>query len=1104
MLRHIRIAVALSLSAASAIAQEAALQILRESCAPCHNDKMQSAKLRLDSLDAIAAGGDHGPVVMPGNSAASALIIRAIATDNALRMPPAGERLSNDKVATLRAWIDAGAPGLPKLASAVGEVDYGKDVEPVLKKNCYSCHAGAQPKSQLRLDKKPTAMRGGVGGVAIVPGNAESSRLIARVEGRGGEPRMPLASTALSAREIAILRTWIDKGAVWPSNDTESADQLLQKHWSYRRVERPAIPAVSSATANAIDNFIVARLDADKLKPSAPASRERLLRRVSLDLTGLPPTPAEVAAFVADQRPDAYDRVVDRLLASPAYGERWARPWLDAARYADTNGFEKDLRRSVWKYRDWVINALNRDLPFNQFTIEQLAGDLLPNPTIEQRIATGFHRNTMYNEEGGVDKDEAQFEVLVDRVNTTATVWLGSTIGCSQCHNHKYDPFMQREYYQLMAFFSNGKKIEEEYGDTSVKYREPTLDLATPDQEAKRNEIKARIAELESRLKTQTPALDKEQADWEREIGRTDKTWRVADVTAALAANGSTLTKQGPGTLLASGPNPIRETYTVDFKSGLERVGALRIEVLPHESLPRGGPGRDVYGNFIVSTIEAELDGKPVEFVRALADDGRLNDTRRRQIWSIDASRDEKRLPRQIVLVLKSPLKLKRDQVLRLKIAQNSDFLGQSIGHFRVSSSDAKDPAMTVKPRAAHRPILAKAVAQRTADEKKRLSDYFRSTAPSLAASRDELREQKNALDKLGIVTALVMEEANAEHPSDYVRTRGGFSAKADKVMAGVPAALGSLAPGEPVNRLTLARWLVSRDNPLTARVFVNRVWEQYFGRGIVETTEDFGAQGARPTHPELLDWLAAEFMESGWSMKKLHRTIVMSSTYRQTSQVTPELLRVDPYNRLYARGPRFRLEAEMIRDLGLAASGLLSAKLGGPSVFPPQPPGVWDLPYNDDKWEVSTGEDRYRRGLYTFVRRSAMYPSMLNFDATSREVCNVRRIRTATPLQALTTLNDEAFFEMAKALGTRIAKEGGTSDRSRVDFGYRLVTARAARGNELDRALTWLDRERKYFAANPAEASKLAAGASNASEQAAWTMFANVLLNLDEALNKE
>jgi mono/diheme cytochrome c family protein len=1027
---------------------------------------------------------------------------RITTADRNSRMPPGGVPLAPGKIAAIREWIDAGAPGMP---AAQPSVDYARDVKPILQRSCYGCHSGARPQAQLRLDVKSAALQGGLSGPVLTAGNAETSRLIHRVEGRGGEQRMPLKGAPLSSEEIAILRRWIDSGLPWPAQAEPAA--LIEKHWSYRKPVRPATPPVkgTALVRNPIDAFVLAKLEKEGLSFSPEASKETLIRRLSLDLTGIPPTPAEIDAFLNDNRPDAYERLAERLLNSPHYGERWARPWLDLARYADTNGFEKDRRRTMYKYRDWVIEALNRDMGFDQFVIEQLAGDMLPNATVDQQIASGFHRNTMYNEEGGVDKDEAMFEVLVDRVNTTGTVFLATSIGCAQCHNHKYDPFTQKEYYQLMAFFNNGQKTPEEYGDTSVKYREPELELPTPDQAARRNALRKRIEEIEAKLKTQTAELDAEQAAWEQSLLAAARDWRLLDPVELRSAGGSLLRKLEDRSILASGENPQQETYVIETPVDLKTLTGFRLETLPDPSLPRGGPGRDVYGNFIVTSMRVEAGGngewRTIYFNRIVNDDGRGPS---RQLWTIDASRDEKRLPRQLVLATRKPFELNGASRLRVTIRMNSDLIGQTIGRFRLSATGVEDPSLIVKVQAKLRPVLETPPAARTPQQKKQIADYFRGIAPSLKASRDELKELQSQLEKLNITTALVMKEASTDRPHDFIRTRGAFSAKAGKVYADVPASLGPMPAGAPMNRLGLAQWLASRDNPLTARVAVNRIWEQYFGRGIVETSEDFGSQGAAPTHPELLDWLAVEFTSRNWSMKALHRLIVTSRAYRQTSKLTPEILQKDPYNKLISRGPRFRMEAEMIRDHSLAASGLLSRKIGGPSVFPYQPEGVWDVPYSSDKWVESAGEDKYRRGLYTFVRRSALYPSMMNFDATSREFCTVRRIRTNTPLQALTTLNDPAFFEMAQALANRVHAEAGTNERTRIEYAFRLCTSRLPKPSEVDTLQGWLDQERRYFQEHSAEAFRLAPRAEDAARQAAWVMLANVLLNLDETLTKE
>lgn len=985
------------------------------------------------------------------------------------------------------------------LALLVAQADFVK-VEGVLKKNCYGCHTGKRPMAQLRLDSRASLLRGGISGPALVAGDPGKSLLIQRVEGTGGQERMPPKMPALPAEEIAALKAWIAAGAIWPGQAAEAPVEI-EKHWSYKMPVKAPVPVVKAAgrVRTPVDAFLLAKLEKQGLSFVAEAPRETLIRRVSLDLTGLPPTVREIDEFLADTRPDAYERLVDRLLASPHYGERWARPWLDLARYADTNGYEKDRRRMMWKYRDWVIAAFNRDLPFDQFTIEQIAGDMLPNATNEQRIATGFHRNTMYNEEGGVDREEAHFEVLVDRVNTTGTVWLGSSLGCTQCHNHKYDPFTQKDYYSMMAFFSSANKEAQFYGDTSVKWKEPVLELATKEQESQRAELNARIQALEAKLKTQTPALDAEQAAWEAKLRAAAGEWTVLNPSTVRALHGTTLTNTN-GAILASGENPQRETYVLE---GVAKgpLSGLRIEALPHGSLPRGGPGRDIYGNFIFTRVQVEVDGKEVELAKATPDDGRLPNAAARkngeQFWIVDASKEDERLPRQIVLAFRRPVAGGR---VKVTIVQDSEFVGQGVGHFRVSTTGAADPAMVARLRHSLRPAFE--ASQRTPAQAKQLADFYRNLAPGLDAARDELKQRRNDLDRLGIVTALVLEEKPGfERPQDNIRVRGGFASKGDRVYANTPAALPPLPEDALPNRLGLARWLVSRENPLTARVAVNRIWEQYFGRGIVETSEDFGRQGAAPEHPELLDWLAVEFMDQKWSMKALHRVIVTSSAYRQTSAVTPALMQTDPYNKLISRGPRFRLEAEMVRDAVLAASGLLSRKTGGPSVFPPQPPNVWDIPYSDDKWEESAGEDKYRRGLYTFVRRSAMYPAMMNFDATSREVCTVRRVRTNTPLQALTTLNDAAFFEAAQAFGKRMVAEGGADDASRVAYGYRTATGRVLKPAEADRILSWLAQEKRYFAAHAAEARQVAGGDA---ALAPWTMLGNVLLNLDETLTKE
>ncbi len=1087
--------------------------VLNSSCVKCHAGANAGGGLSLDSAAALARGGKNGPAVVAGDPSHSSLYQRITSTDSATRMPLGAPALPAQNVKLIRTWIERGAPGVA--AAKTARVDFVRDVRPIFEANCYGCHSGAQPKSQLRLDRREAAMKGGASGPDILPGDSKDSALIHRVLGTNGVVRMPFGEQPLKQDQIAALKAWIDEGAPWP----DSAKGVeVQKHWAYVKPVRPPVPAVHEQNwvRNPIDAFVLARLEKEDLKPSPEASRETLIRRVTLDLIGLPPSPKEIDAFVNDKSAGAYERLVDRLLANPHYGERWARPWLDLARYADTNGYEKDRRRAIWKYRDWVIKALNDDMPYDEFTIEQLAGDLLPHPTTDQLIATGFNRNTLFNEEGGVDKDEEHWTQLLDRVNSTATVWLGSTLACAQCHDHKFDPFTQKEYYQFLAFFGNSDYKEKNYGDTSHKYIEPQLDLPTPEQAARRDELKKRIDELEAKLKSPTPELDAEQRRWEGTIKSLNASWKPLGDESVKSLVGTTLVRQSDGSWLATGSNPDTDAYVMQCRLPAgQRTTALRIEALPDPSLPRGGPGRDVYGNFALTEVRVELlrpSGKPQPLAMSAikADDGRIKSRKDKPdapLWSVDASREEKRLPRQLVLALKEPLTADSSQV-RITLIHRSEYSGQGIGRLRVTATSAPAPETAAQAPAKVRPILEIQPDQRNKKQAEDLATAFREVAPSLKPARDELERLQDDLDSLGIITTLIMRDRpGVETLSAPIRIRGSFLSPGEVVHAGTPAVLNPWPEELPKNRLGLAKWLVNGENPLTARVAVNRIWEQYFGHGIVETSEDFGTQGERPSHPQLLDWLAVEFMDRGWNRKAIHRLIVTSSTYRQDSRVTTELEERDPYNRLLARGPRFRVEAEMVRDIALSVSGLLSPKIGGPSVFPYQPEGVWDLPYNDDKWAMSKGEDRYRRGLYTFVRRTSPYPSMTVFDAPSREVCTVRRVRTDTPLQALTMLNDPVFDEAARALAERVMKEAGPEPADRAKRAFRLCTGRVPKLAELKAILNGYEEQRKHFEENSDAAVKLigqSGAAKDPADVAAWTMISNSLLSLDETITKE
>jgi mono/diheme cytochrome c family protein len=802
-------------------------------------------------------------------------------------------------------------------ARADGPVDYSREVKPILRQNCVICHGAKVAKGKLRLDTAAGAIKGGASGPAVIPGKAADSLLIDAVKGNGME-RMPLKGKALSPQQIEILAAWIEQGAKAPAN--EKPDVNPADHWAFKAPVRPPVPSVKDLAwpKNAIDCFILDRLDQDSIRPSPEADRVTLIRRLYLDLLGLPPTPAEVDAFVHDASPDAYEKLVDRLLASPHYGERWGRHWLDAARYADTHGFTIDAPREIWKYRDWVIDALNQDLPFDQFALWQMAGDMLPSATLEQKIATGFHRNTLINQEGGIDVEQFRVEAVADRVNTTATVFLGLTIGCARCHDHKFDPLTTKEYYQLFAFLNNQS--------------EPSLPLASPDVAAKRQKIRDSI-----------------------------------------------------------------------------------------------------------NRIEEELDPQLKEFVTKLPE------------------ADKAKLPKDLTSILN----LRPDQ--------------------------------------------------RTDKHRQTLSAYFKKKGPEFKSKFDEL--DKLVKDEPKFPTTMVLQELPKPRET-YVQLGGDFTRKGDKVGPGVPAILHPLDAKKAPNRLDLARWLVERKNPLMARVMVNRLWQEYFGRGIVETENDFGTQGTPPSHPELLNWLAVEFMDRGWSLKQMHRLIVTSATYRQSSKARPDLREIDADNKLLARQTRLRLDAEIVRDNALAVSGLLSPHLGGPSVYPPQPEGIYQFTQVQRAWKASTGPDRYRRGLYTFLQRSAPYPGLTVFDAPDGTSTCTRRIRSNTPLQALTLLNDPAYLELARGLAARILREGPQDDAARIAWAFRLCLGREPTAREAQRLELFLKQQMAAFAESPKEArALLLAGAvkgtpapadSEVATWAAWTAYARVLLNLDEFITRE
>jgi Protein of unknown function (DUF1553)/Protein of unknown function (DUF1549)/Planctomycete cytochrome C len=1176
---------------------------------------------------------------------------------------------------------------VPLGAASTDAPDFTRDVRPLLSRHCFKCHGPDEGtrKSGLRLDLREAALKPAKSGaVALVPGKPDDSELVKRIFTNDEDEVMPPPSTkvVLTPAEKDILKRWVTAGGEY------------KQHWAFVPPVQASLPKLSklkTPSSNPIDAFVLARLEKEKLSPSPAADRYTLVRRVYFDLIGLPPTPEEADAFVNDRSSNAYEKLVDGLLASPGYGERWARRWMDLARYADSNGYEKDRQRTIWPWRDWVIKALNADMPFDQFTIEQLAGDMLPNATVDQIVATGFHRNTMLNEEGGIDPLEFRFHAMTDRVATTGSTWLGLTVGCAQCHTHKYDPIPHREYFQMMAFLNNAD--------------EPDLDLPKPDAEEKHRANLAKAAKLLADLPNRFPIES--------------NVWQTPKLVSADAASGEKAKLLDDGSALFTGQTPDKDGYTIVLETDLTDIDTLRLEALTDDALPSKGPGRTKHGNFVLTeiTMTAAPKGspdqaKPVKIVSARADveqaefpvtnafdeksntgwavdaagkklnaahtatftfdkpagfaggtrfvvkldhqyggqhligrprisfsapapDSRPAQVRRQELmekrfaewlererarsvqWttlrpheaksnmplltvqpddSVFASGDitkidtydlkfsselrgitairlealpDERLPRhgpgmayyegpkgdfflgefqlsaggerlkfarasdsysknnfgsnigaklatdgnpetgwstagregersEAVFVLADPLTEASELQLKMMFGRH---YACSLGRFKISvTTHVGGAEASGLPEEARRLLLVPD-AQLTAVQRQTLLDQFLLNAPGLASARKEIEQLRKPPTH---PITLVMRERPPENPRPtFIHKRGEFLQPTERVEAGVISAVAPFPDGLPRNREGFARWLVSPSNPLTARVTVNRQWQAFFARGLVRTTEDFGFQGEVPSHPELLDWLAVEFMKQGWSLKKLHKLIVMSATYQQSSRATPQMLAKDSENRLLARGPSVRLEAEIIRDAALRASGLLSAKMGGPSVYPPQPSGVTEVAYGGSGWPTSTGEERYRRSLYTFMKRTAPFAMFNTFDAPTGESCVARRDVSNTPLQALTLLNDVAFVEVSQAMGKSLASREGSVE-ARIQHAFRRCLTRPPTKDEVLMLTKFFEAQKQRFASGELDAKLIAGeGVENITERAAWTTLARAILNLDEMITK-
>jgi hypothetical protein len=1159
-------------------------------------------------------------------------------------------------------------------AKPSSRIDFNREIRPILSDTCYACHGPDEKerKGKLRLDLRDGAFKPAKSGeIPVVPGDLKKSELIRRITATDDDAMPPSKfHKKLTTAQVDLLKRWVAEGAEWKG------------HWAYNKPERPAVPEVKNASwvRNPIDNFVLAKLEKEGIKPSPEADKAKLARRVSLDLTGLPPSVEEVEQFLYDNSNDAYEKLVDRLMASPAYGERRAMFWLDLARYSDSQGYHHDAHRDLYHWRDWVINAFNKNQPYDQFTIEQLAGDLLPNPTRDQITATGFHRNEMTTSEGGAIPEEYAVKYVVGRLDTTARVWLGTSLACAECHDHKYDPITQKDFYQLFAFFNTVA----ENGMDAQENPVPRLTLETPEQKTKLEQMNREVAALESahKILIENPHAERDatQAEWAKKLrGQAVEPWTVLTPSGFKAASGAGFERFSDESLWITGTNASKDVYEITFRTDQQNITALRLDAIPDDALPNKKWGRGEKGEFLLTKIEAEAhalkagtagdspvlgnwsavgpfkagsakeafdkafgpesgvdlaktydDGKlkwtehadwkdgelhtltgenvatyvyrtvrvkeprwvrlslgsndglqvwwngrkvlsrdiirtaaadqdhvvvrlaagenklllkvnnglggydfyfkllpdavtehPVEFAAAVADFNQsgfavagLLDGKPETGWAVDGAPGDKPSTHSAFIRAHEPIGFPGGTEIKLRLKFESERPQNTLGRFRVAVTssggltdffDLPDPI---------RAALIAGDDQRTAAQKMDLQKHYRSTfVPEIKELAKVLNDQRGARDGFRNSIPVTMVMGEMEKPRDtFLLVRGNYQKRGEKVTANVPEHIFPWQEGLPRNRLGFAKWLTHPDNPLTSRVTANHYWLEYFGTGIVKTSEEFGSQGEWPSHPELLDWLATELVRSKWDLKAFQRLIVTSSTYRQNAAVTPELLERDPEGRLLARFPRHRLEAEAIRDTAMAVSGLLHREIGGPSVYPYQPPGLWEAVAFEGtrKYIQSQGDENYRRGIYTYWRRSLPYPSLITFDAPSRETCTMRRPRTNTPLQALVLMNDPVYVEASRAFGQRILRDGGGSFDVRLAYAFRTCLGRPPTRFERTTLEKSFQTYLKNFEQDRIAASKLIhVGASappvdmDLSELAAWTVIANTLLNLDETVTK-
>lgn len=1009
------------------------------------------------------------------------------------------------------------------------KIDFATQIRPILSDACFHCHGPAEEDraADLRLDvqESATAMTDGL--AAILPGNSKKSVVMERILSHDPDVQMPPEESGkkLTKEQIELIRKWIDQGAPW-------AD-----HWAFVPPEKPASPKVKNEKwiKNPIDTFVLAKLEENDLKPSDQADKLKLMRRLYLDLIGLPPTLREIKEYEKDKSPNAYEKLVDKLLSSKHYGEKWGRHWLDAARYSDSDGFEKDKPRFVWHYRDWVVNALNRDLPYDQFIIEQLAGDLLPNATQDQIVATGFLRNSMLNEEGGADPEQFRMEAMFDRMDAVGKSILGLTIQCTQCHTHKYDPIKHDEYYSMFAFLNNS------FEHSSIVY--------TPKERLQIDGINSQISSITRLMKQSLSNWEERMANWEKEIKQNRPNWEVLAIENSSGSNSQRYFQLEDKSILAQGYAPSRHTGTFSVTVDNPKMRSFRLELLTDPNLPANGPGRGLMGKVVLSDFKLQItsvkDPKKNEYIKfekVTADYS--NDLQKLEEpyvgkkgeegytgsvelsidndsstgWGIDAGPSRRNQSRKAVYVANKQFGYEGGTVLKFYLVQmhgganSNDNQSLNLGRFRISALDSDNVEADPVPRRV-RQIVAIPKEKRTRKQIETVFKYWRTTVPEWESENEQI-ESILELHPDG-TTQLVMKE-RPEPRKTYLLDRGEFLKPKHEVKPDVPGFLNPFPKDTPKNRLSFAKWLTSPEAPTVSRAAVNRAWQAFFGKGIVSTSEDLGSQGEAPSHPKLIDWLAVELIENGWSMKQLHKTIVMSATYQQSSKVDPKLIEVDPYNRLLARGPRFRVDGEIVRDIALASSGLLNLEMGGPGVYPPSPAFLYlpPLSYGTKTWDEDMGEDRYRRSLYTFRFRSVPNPVLQNFDTPNGDASTVRRDRSNTPLQSLTTLNETLFQECARNLAIRTYQMGGKKDPQKLDFAFRSCLTRKPTKQEVTVLTNLLNTQKSRIKNGQFNAYDLLKNEQGVpvkiptgidkKQLAPWIIVSRVILNLDETITKE